>query len=155
MKINITKLFIPEIYLFYFSMLDSKTRLLYASLVKNNQGIKKPLLADRIKTILQEKHFSQRYFAAALGITPAYVNMVCRGKKSSVSIRVARLIQELFGYSETWLLTGKGEKMSDDRKNKNIIRQDLMDCILVLPPSEVDELYKYAVYLKSKRKIMR
>lgn len=67
-------------------------------------------LGERIKTILSERNIKQVDFAAALGISANYVNQLVNGKKVNISDTLAKLIEETYGYSVQWIMTGEGEK---------------------------------------------
>ena len=65
-------------------------------------------LQDRIKVILSEKNLKQTEFANSLGISANYVNLLVNGKKNNLSETLAKLIEETYGYSSEWILTGNG-----------------------------------------------
>lgn len=67
-------------------------------------------LAERIKLILHEQKVKQVNFAKTLGVSANYINLLANGKKTSISDTLAKLIEETYGYSSYWLLTGEGEK---------------------------------------------
>lgn len=71
-------------------------------------------LGQRVKTILQERKLKQVEFARVLGISANYVNLIANGKKESISDTLAKLIEERYGYSAQWILTGAGEKLSSN-----------------------------------------
>lgn len=67
-------------------------------------------LADRIRMILTENELTQAHVAADLGVSPNYINFLANGKKDKISDILAKLIEEVYGYSATWIMTGEGEK---------------------------------------------
>jgi len=67
-------------------------------------------LGERIRTIIKERGVKQVEFAKVLGISPNYVNLLANDKKTSISDTLAKLVEETYGYSATWLLEGVGEK---------------------------------------------
>ncbi len=69
-------------------------------------------LSARIQTILQERNVKQVDFAKALGISPNYVNLLANGKKQSISVTLAKLIEETYGYPAQWVLDGSGEPLA-------------------------------------------
>ena len=69
-------------------------------------------LGERIKTILTQRGLKQVELACALGVSANYVNLLVKDKKQRLSEPLAKLIQELYGYSAQWVLTGEGEPMA-------------------------------------------
>lgn len=66
----------------------------------------------RLQKFLNDKGIKQNRVATALGVMPQYVNTLCKGRKG-ISKRVAFQLQEHFGVSAAWLLTGMGTMMAD------------------------------------------
>lgn len=69
-------------------------------------------LGQRIQTVLVERNIKQVEFAKTLGISANYVNLIVNGKKETISETLAKLIEESYGYSAHWILTGHGDKLS-------------------------------------------
>ena len=69
-------------------------------------------LGQRLKAILGERGVKQVEFAKALGISANYVNLIVNDKKDTISETLAKLIEETYGFSAEWVLTGSGEKYS-------------------------------------------
>lgn len=67
-------------------------------------------LGQRFKTILEERGVKQVEFAKILGISANYVNLLVNDKKDTISETLAKLIEETYGFSAEWVLTGMGEK---------------------------------------------
>lgn len=72
-------------------------------------------LGERIQIILRERNVKQVEFAKQLGISANYVNLIVNDKKSTISDTLAKLIEESYGYSSHWILTGDGEPLSQDQ----------------------------------------
>lgn len=70
-----------------------------------------PNLQTRLRLILDEQNIKQVDFAKTLGVTANYVSLLANGKKLNISLHLAKLIEENYGYSRMWLLSGKGEKL--------------------------------------------
>ena len=68
-------------------------------------------LSNRIKMILDERKIKQVEFAKTLGVSSNYINQIVNGKKTNISDTLAKLIEERYGYSSCWILTGNGEKL--------------------------------------------
>ena len=69
-------------------------------------------LGQRLKAILAERGVKQVEFARAMGISANYVNLIVNDKKDTISETLARLVEETYGFSAEWILTGTGEKYS-------------------------------------------
>ena len=67
-------------------------------------------LGQRLKTVLIERGVKQVEFAKAMGISANYVNLLVNDKKDTISETLAKLIEETYGFSAEWILTGMGEK---------------------------------------------
>lgn len=65
----------------------------------------------RLKSFLKENNIGQQQVAAALGVSKQYVNGLCNGKP--LGKKNAALLQELYGVSAGWLLTGQGKRKID------------------------------------------
>lgn len=71
-------------------------------------------LSERIQMVLSECKVKQTEFAESLGISANYVNLIANGKKNNISDTLAKLIEETYGYSSEWILSGNGEKRITD-----------------------------------------
>ena len=69
-------------------------------------------LGERIKVILSERNLKQVDFATTLGVSANYVNLLVNGKKDKISETLAKLIEETYGYSARWIMSGEGDKIS-------------------------------------------
>lgn len=69
-------------------------------------------LGQRLQTILQENKILKKEFASELGISANYVSILVNDRQKSISEPLAKLIEETYGYSAQWILTGTGEKLS-------------------------------------------
>lgn len=65
----------------------------------------------RIKVILQENQLKQKELAAQLGVTEGYISKLLRDPNIGLSQTLAALVEEKYGYSARWLLTGQGPKL--------------------------------------------
>ncbi len=69
-------------------------------------------LGQRLRTVLAERGVKQVEFAKALGISANYANLIVNDKKSTISETLAKLMEETYGFSAEWILSGTGEKYS-------------------------------------------
>lgn len=61
----------------------------------------------RLKHFIQNEGLEQKKVAERMGCAPSYINALCTGKKP-IGKRTAARLQEIFGVSAAWLLTGDG-----------------------------------------------
>ncbi len=94
-------------------------------------------LAERIKEILKEQKLKEKELAKALGVSDNYISLLATGKKTQISLTLAKLIEALYGYSTDWLLTGKGEKL-----NKTLLQEKAKKKIDELDETELLKLQK-------------
>ena len=62
---------------------------------------------NKLREYFDSKGFTQKAIAEKLNVNPAYVNKLLTGKKA-FGKKTAHQFQDLFGLSESWLLTGNG-----------------------------------------------
>jgi len=77
------------------------------------------ILRDRLKTILKENNLKQKDLASVIGVTESYISAIINGRNDNISQPVAYLIEEKYGYSAQWVLTGAGSKIKQVGKNPN------------------------------------
>lgn len=66
-------------------------------------------LKDRIRLILDEQHIKQKDLAGTIKVTESYVSNMLKGKRCNISEALALLIEQAYGYSAQWVLTGEGD----------------------------------------------
>ncbi|MDR0312703.1 MAG: helix-turn-helix domain-containing protein, partial [Treponema sp.] len=67
-------------------------------------------LSDRMRLIINASGLKQKDFARSIKVTDSYISKVIRDE-SGMSNRTAMAIEQLYGYSYDWILTGKEPKM--------------------------------------------
>jgi len=67
-------------------------------------------LKDRIRLILDEQHLKQKDLASAIKVTEGYVSNLAIGKRRNISEALAFMIEQIYGYSARWVLTGEGDR---------------------------------------------
>lgn len=108
-------------------------------------------LSDRIKIILDERQITQIEFAKTLGVSANYVNQIVNGKKETISDTLSKLIEERYGYSAYWILTGKGNKqVENDLTAKKAI---IIKKILAMSDNEVNAVLAFINSLESIKSI--
>lgn len=70
-------------------------------------------MKERIREIFENSGLNQSHFAKSIEITRAYCSQLLSGKRTP-STKTVRLIAEIYGYRQEWILTGEGPKKSDE-----------------------------------------
>ena len=94
-------------------------------------------VSDNLHTIIGELNTSQTNFAREIGTSFTYVNMLLNGKRFKISKTLARLIEELFGYSADWIRKNKGNKMKDWFTAFRKEHPDFIENVKKLKPNEI------------------
>ncbi len=61
----------------------------------------------------EDNGFSQKEVADKMGTSSAYINAICNGRKA-IGKKQAEKMENLFGLSKSWLLTGEGNMLIRD-----------------------------------------
>lgn len=73
---------------------------------------------DRIKLILKENKLKQKQLAAEIGVTESYISKLIKEPDIRLSQPVAAMIEQKYGYSADWVLTGVEPKLKQISKNR-------------------------------------
>ena len=103
-------------------------------------------LAKRIRTILEEQDLRQTELAEALGVSVNYISLLANGKKTTVSLTLAKLIESLYGYSALWVINGP----TPDQKNEEELRRAVLERIATL---SMDDLLEIEQFLEKEKSI--
>jgi len=76
-------------------------------------------LAVRIREIINENHLKQKDFANSINVTESYISKLLRGD-SGLSRSTATLIEEKYGYSLDWILSGDEPKVRRASKSRRL-----------------------------------
>lgn len=107
-------------------------------------------LGQRIKNILLERDVKQVAFAKTLGVSPNYVNQIVNDKKLNISDTLAKLIEETYGYSAHWIMTGEGEKLV--AANQSEVKLALLKKVPKMEDDEIIALLAFSDSLDSVKK---
>ena len=111
------------------------------------------LISERIKTILLERDAKQVDFAKTLGVSGNYVNQLVNGKKDNISNTLAKLIEEIYGYSAQWIMTGEGDKFSGPKFSST--KLELFKKIQKMPDDEIVALLAFANSLENIKRVFK
>lgn len=97
-------------------------------------------LSDRIRLILDEQHMKQKDLAGAIKVSESYVSNILKGKRCNISEALALLIEQTYGYSALWVLTGEGDRYipKSDVRDLSPVKRRLIAEIEKMSDSELD-----------------
>lgn len=110
-------------------------------------------LSERFKIILSESGLTQRDFAATLGVTENYISLLINGRKEKISEALALLIQEKYGYSAEWIMSGKGEKFISQKNS--FLKQKTIALLKTLSDEEIKAVMAFVNSLDEVKKILQ
>jgi transcriptional regulator with XRE-family HTH domain len=67
-------------------------------------------LGRRIQRIVSEKGILKKDFARSIGVSPNYIYQIVAGRRTAISVSLAKLIGTLYGYPPGWVLNGDGDE---------------------------------------------
>lgn len=107
-------------------------------------------LGVRFQKIFNEQKLKRKEFAAELKITESYLSNLLRGKRSIISESLASLIQEKFGYSMQWVLTGKGDmyKRADKSASLSPLHRKAIAQIESMNANELGAILSFMTFLE-------
>lgn len=108
------------------------------------------VLGDRLRIILKERNLKQVDFAKTLGVSANYINLLISGKRGPISETLAKLIEESYGYSAQWVMTGEGEKKASP--SLSAAKSEILKKIQKMPDDEITALLAFADTLESVKK---
>jgi plasmid maintenance system antidote protein VapI len=81
-----------------------------------------------MRTIINECGLKQKAFAKSINVTDSFISKLIRDE-SGIANSTAMLIEQLYGYSQDWILTGKEPKMLPERSRNmtSLQRKIIMD----------------------------
>lgn len=107
-------------------------------------------LGERLCIILKERNIKQVDFAKSLGISANYINLLISGKRGPISDTLAKLIEETYGYSAQWIMTGDGEKTAVP--SLSAAKIEFLRKVQKMPDDEVTALIAFANSLEGVKK---
>lgn len=73
-------------------------------------------VSEMLKKYFRDAGISQKEMSAKLGVTQGYVALMLNGKQP-FGRTAAKKWQEAFGINASWLMTGEGEMLVEDKKS--------------------------------------
>lgn len=107
-------------------------------------------LGERLRIILEERNIKQVDFARSLGVSANYINLLISGKRGPISDTLAKLIEETYGYSAQWVMTGNGEKIATP--SLSVAKIEFLKKVQKMPDDEIAALLAFANSLESVKK---
>jgi transcriptional regulator with XRE-family HTH domain len=105
-------------------------------------------LSDRMRTIIGECKLKQNEFAKSINVTDSYISKVLRDE-SGMSNSTAMLIEQLYGYSKDWIMTGKEPRMlAAVRRNLSGLQKRIIFEVERMNEEELKALFAFIESLK-------
>ena len=105
-------------------------------------------LSDRMRTIIDECGLKQKAFAKSINATDSYISKLIRDE-SGMSHRTAMVIEQLYGYSKDWILTGQEPKMLAGReRNLTSLQKQIIMNVEQMNEDELQIVFGFIKYLK-------
>lgn len=107
-------------------------------------------LGERLRIILEERNIKQVDFAKTLGVSANYINLLISGRRGPISDTLAKLIEETYGYSAQWIMTGDGEKIATP--SLSAAKMEFLKKVQKMSDDEIEALLAFANSLESVKK---
>jgi plasmid maintenance system antidote protein VapI len=105
-------------------------------------------LSDRMRTIVNECGLKQKSFARSINVTDSYISKLLRDE-SGMANSTALLIEQLYGYSKSWILTGQEPKMIPGRgRNVTSLQRKIIMDVEQMNEAELRALHAFIESLK-------
>jgi len=105
-------------------------------------------LSDRMRTIINECGLKQKAFAKSINVTDSYISKLIRDE-SGMSCRTAMIIEQLYGYSKDWIITGKEPKKPAGRsRSLTNLQRKIITEVEQMSEDELQALSAFIEYLK-------
>lgn len=111
-------------------------------------------LKERLQLILDEQHIKQKDLAKTIKVSESYVSNMLSGKRSNLSESLASLIEQVYGYSSQWILTGEGERYTTQSNSPELspAKKRLIAEIEKMSESELDAIKVFIDSLEGYKK---
>lgn len=95
-------------------------------------------LSERIRIILETEGLKQAELASSLGVSTNYISLLAGGRKTKISLTLAKLIEALYGYDARWIMTG-----DIDRSNSELLRRFVLYRVKNMDAAQLLQLEKF------------
>jgi plasmid maintenance system antidote protein VapI len=109
-------------------------------------------LSDRMRIIINECGLKQKAFAKSIDATDSYISKLLRDE-SGMSNRTAMVIEQLYGYSKDWIISGKEPKMQTGwGPNFTSLQKRIINAVEKMDEDQQRLLLDYIEFLKKSAK---
>jgi transcriptional regulator with XRE-family HTH domain len=103
-------------------------------------------LSDRMRIIIDECGLKQKAFAKSIDATDSYISKLLRDE-SGMSNRTAMVIEQLYGYTKDWIVSGKEPKMLPGwGRNTTVLQKKIIKAVELMYQQRL--LLDYIEFLK-------
>ncbi len=108
------------------------------------------MLSERLAIIIVGSGMKQKEFAASIGVTENYISLLLNNKKGCISNSLAKLIEEMYGFSADWILYGEGKMMVDYSKDNKLSpnQKKAIKIVETLSTAEVNAVLEFLSILE-------
>ena len=105
-------------------------------------------LSDRVRTIINECGLKQKAFAKSINVTDSFISKLLRDE-TGIANSTALLVEQLYGYSKEWIITGQGAKMRAGRgRDLSSLQKQVITAVEQMEDHELRAVYSFIESLK-------
>jgi len=108
-------------------------------------------LGERMRIILCEQEMKQDDFAKTLGVSSNYISLIVNNTKTNISLTLALLIQETYGYSAQWVKDGTGNKYASAEDSISPQRMALLRRTRDIPEADAKVTLAFLNWLEEQK----
>ena len=108
-------------------------------------------LSDRVRMMINECGLKQKVFAKSINVTDSFISKLLRDE-TGIANSTAMLVEQVYGYSQDWILTGREPKMAGEKERdlSNLQTQ----VITAIEGMEDHELQAVLTFIESLKKFV-
>ena len=105
-------------------------------------------LSDRIRTIINECGLKQKSFAKSINVTDSFISKLLRDE-TGIANSTALLVEQLYGYSKDWIVTGHEPKMLIGRvRDLSSLQKQIITAVEQMEEHELQAVFSFIESLK-------
>jgi len=105
-------------------------------------------LSDRVRIIINECGLKQKAFAKSINVTDSFISKLLRDE-TGIANSTALLVEQLYGYSKDWILTGREPKMRAGRvRDSSSLQKQIITAVEQMEEHELQAMFSFIESLK-------